>query len=77
MSTSTLEHSRAELALRRSPVPTLRKLSLEETEEIVVINGKVPSYYLKQLAQETVRPVLAGRKLLNHVQVTRDLLAQG
>lgn len=71
MTTSTLEQSRAATALRRSPIPALRKLSLEETDAIVIIGGSVTSYYLKQLAQETVMPVLEGRELRNRVAVLR------
>jgi hypothetical protein len=71
MSPATVEPSRAVLALRQSPLPPLRKLVLEETEEAVVIQGKVSSYYLKQLAQEAVMPLLEGRKLLNRVVVVR------
>jgi hypothetical protein len=74
MSTSTLEHSRAALALRQSPIPALRKLSLEETETAVTIDGQVSSYYLKQLAQETVMPALGGRRLHNRVRVVADTL---
>ena len=37
----------------------------------VVIRGEVPTYYLKQMAQETVMPLLAGRALLNRVSVVR------
>ena len=59
-------------ALRHSPIPALRKLSVEETETSVVILGSVPSYYLKQLAQETVKPHLEGRALLNRVMVIRS-----
>jgi hypothetical protein len=72
MSPSTLELSRVALALRHSPIPALRKLSVEETEEEVVIDGKVPSYYLKQLAQETLMPVLGNRELRNRVAVVRE-----
>jgi hypothetical protein len=71
MSLAIVESSRAALALRQSPLPPLRKLVLEETGEAVVIQGKVSSYYLKQLAQETVMPLLEGRKLLNRVVVVR------
>jgi len=71
MSPATVEPSRAVLALRQSPLPPLRKLVLEETEEAVVIQGKVSSYYLKQLAQEALMPLLEGRKLLNRVVVVR------
>jgi hypothetical protein len=69
MSISTLEQSRAAGALRQSAIPAIRNLSIEETEEFVLIRGNVVSYYLKQLAQETVMPVLDGRELRNRVIV--------
>jgi hypothetical protein len=72
MTTATLPLSRATVALQESPLPALRKLSIQETEAIVLIQGKVPSYYLKQMAQETVMPELAGRSLVNRVTVVRN-----
>jgi hypothetical protein len=73
MTTSTLEQSQATLALRHSPIPALRKLSLDESDSAVVISGNVPSYYFKQLAQAAVIPLLAGRQLYNRVTVVRQL----
>jgi hypothetical protein len=73
MSTSVLEPSEAAEALRRSPIPALRQLSLHETDEAVEIRGRVNSYYLKQLAQEAVMPLLRGRPLRNRVLVVRAL----
>ena len=69
MSTATVQESRAALVLRESPIPALRKLSIEESDVIVLINGKVPSYYLKQMAQEAIMPLLDGRALVNRVLV--------
>lgn len=69
MPTATLSPARATIALHQSPLPALRKLSVQETEAVVLIQGKVPSYYLKQMAQETVMPALAGRSLVNRVLV--------
>lgn len=69
MSTSILEQSQLVLALRRSPIPALRNLTLSENETTVTIQGQVTTYYLKQLAQETILPLLDGRQLLNRVQV--------
>lgn len=63
--------SQAELALKQSHNAALRQLSVDETDAEVVIFGSVPTYYLKQMAQETVMPVLDGRKLVNHVEVLR------
>ena len=62
-------NSPVELVLRESPLPALRRLSIQETEVSVMILGRVPSYYMKQLAQETIMPVLAGRSLVNRVTV--------
>jgi len=58
-------------ALRQSPFPALRKLSVRETDEAVIIHGRVASYYLKQLAQETVMTVLSNRELHNEVVVVQ------
>jgi hypothetical protein len=63
--------SPAVLALQQSPIPALRKLKIEETEQGIVITGSVSSYYLKQLAQETIMPVLERRELVNRVEVVR------
>ena len=71
MTPTTTEPSAALLALRRSPLPALRRLALHETDTTVVIDGSVSSYYLKQLAQETVMPALNGRQLKNKVTVVR------
>ena len=58
-------------ALRQSPIPALRKLSVEESATDVVITGRVSTYYLKQLAQEAVIPLLDHRQLRNQVTVVR------
>lgn len=56
-------------ALRHSPIPALRRLTLEETPTHVVLTGRLPSYYFKQMAQETILPFLEGRELMNRVVV--------
>jgi hypothetical protein len=71
MSSPTLTRVRAEQVLRQSGLPALRQLCVEETDAEVVITGSVSSYYLKQLAQETVMPVLGERDLVNRVLVVR------
>ena len=60
---------RAASLLRECPVNDLRRLEVTETESEIVVSGIVASYYLKQMAQETVRPALGGRKLRNRVIV--------
>lgn len=55
--------------LTTSPLPQLRRLLVTTTDHEVVITGRVTSYYMKQLAQESIRSVLGARRLLNHVEV--------
>jgi hypothetical protein len=69
-STTLLRPSAAE-ALALSSQPGLRYLEVAESDDEIVISGTLPSYYLKQLAQEAVRPVLGRRRLLNRVRVAR------
>jgi hypothetical protein len=69
MPTITLSRTRAAEALEQSQQPLLRRLEVLETEKEIVISGSVPSYYLKQLAQEAVRPVLGDRLLRNRIRV--------
>ena len=74
MNTATLHlssTSTVESLLRQSPLPDLRRLHIEEDEFEVVISGVVPSYYLKQLAQETIRAGIGERQLRNRVAVVK------
>ena len=52
--------------LTSSPLPQLRRLVVTVSEGEVVITGRVPSFYFKQLAQETLRPSIGRRRILNH-----------
>ncbi len=61
--------SRAHLAFRSSPLWVLRNLDVEETDSTVILRGIVFTYYQKQQALETIRPWLAGRELLNCIEV--------
>jgi hypothetical protein len=61
--------SQAAHALKRSSHPALRNLAVEGTPKTLIISGKVTSYYLKQLAQETIMPVRGDLELVNRVDV--------
>ncbi|MBP3953726.1 BON domain-containing protein [Gemmata sp. G18] len=56
-------------ALTSSPLGQLRRLRVTENENEVVLTGQVSSYYLKQMAQETIRIAVGVRRLLNRVEV--------
>lgn len=71
MAANTLAPPSADQVLQRSPIPALRNLRVDETDGAVILFGFVSSYYLKQLAQETLMPVLGMRELRNQVQVIK------
>lgn len=58
-----------DLALTRSPNPELRQLRATVTDDKVLLTGFVSSYYLKQLAQETVKPTAGTRRVVNQIKV--------
>ena len=74
MNSATLLYPSTEVVslLRQSPIPDLRALEVEESEFEVVITGLVTSYYLKQLAQETIRIATGQRRIRNRVVVARN-----
>jgi hypothetical protein len=57
--------------LSSSTNPELRRLSVRETDDEIRITGSVSSFYLKQMAQESIRPAIEGRRLVNKVEVRR------
>lgn len=57
--------------LKHCDVPALRSVAVSVEEETVILQGRLPSYYLKQLAQERVLPYLDGRALENRIVVVQ------
>ncbi|MEM1227416.1 MAG: BON domain-containing protein [Planctomycetota bacterium] len=64
-----LDAASAIAALASSSVAELRFLRVDESEEQICLTGHVGSFYHKQLAQETIRPLAAGRRVINRVRV--------
>ena len=69
MTTKMHVAAQAAHALKKSSHPALRNLCVEGTEGNLIISGKVSSYYLKQLAQETIMSCREGMCLVNRVDV--------
>jgi hypothetical protein len=63
---------RARIALSHSPIHALRQLRVDQSETELHISGCVESYYHKQLAQESVRAVAAGWRVVNAVAVDQN-----
>jgi hypothetical protein len=60
----------AERALRNGLYPALKKLSCDYRGGVLVLRGYLPTYYLKQIAQEVVaRHVPGVGRLDNQIQV--------
>ena len=71
VSSAIMAQRRAQSALAASPIHDLRDLRVEplETEDALLIVGRVSSYYHKQLAQEVVRSVADDVTLVNSIEV--------
>lgn len=71
-STGCTAQCRAAQALKQSSHPALRQLRIEETDGSLIISGRVSTYYLKQLAQETIMSVRRDLALVNQVTVVKE-----
>lgn len=60
---------RAKIALQASPIHALRTLRVTRDGESLIIEGRVPTFYYKQLAQEAVRAVAREHAVINRIDV--------
>ena len=60
---------RALARLRRSPYREVRRVACEFHEGMLRLSGRVPSYYLKQMALAAVREMDGVEEIHNHVEV--------
>ena len=60
---------RAQVALATNSIFALRELRVERDGEVLIISGRVASFYYKQLAQEVVRAVARGVTVENSIDV--------
>ena len=49
-----------------------RWVVIEQIDDKIILRGSVTSYYLKQLAQETVMAAYPGQELVNEVSVGHE-----
>jgi osmotically-inducible protein OsmY len=71
-SLTTAAPSAAMRALQQCSHPALRHVAVQETEETIILSGRVSSYYLKQLAQETIMPARGERQVINRIMVVKE-----
>lgn len=67
ISENTLD--RAKAALSKSRIHDLRRLTLGQDKDRIVVRGWVSSYYHLQLAQELIRGELGSMQIVSEVQV--------
>jgi hypothetical protein len=61
--------SQARKLLTESPFIELHKIDVLQSGERVTLRGEVASFFMKQLAQETVRSATRGLEVSNEVDV--------
>jgi hypothetical protein len=59
----------AKKLLNDSPFAALHFLQVERDGELVTLKGHVDTFFLKQLAQETVRSATRGIEMINEILV--------
>ncbi len=60
---------RAESELRRNAYVALKNIACEYHEGVLVLSGCLPTYYLKQVAQETVAHLDGVERIENRIEV--------
>jgi hypothetical protein len=61
--------ARAENILRQSTYPALWAVTCQQADGTLILRGRVPLFYLKQLAQMLVAKVLNGDQISNQIEV--------
>lgn len=59
----------AKKLLADSPHNELHRLELQQSGETITLSGLLSNFYLKQQAQETIRPAMRGLHVRNLVRV--------
>lgn len=62
----------AERSVHAIPHAALRSVTCDFDKGILVLRGRVKSYYLKQLAQEAVRRIAGVLVIVNVIEVSPD-----
>jgi osmotically-inducible protein OsmY len=65
----------AEGVLRRSPYQALKHVACDYHGGVLTLRGRLPTYYLKQRAQEAVAGIGGVGRVANEIEVTT--LARG
>lgn len=61
--------SRIRHLLDESPIAELKGIRVEREGDQILLRGRVKTFYVKQMAQETVRPAAGALHIVNSVDV--------
>jgi hypothetical protein len=61
--------AKAKSALAHSQIYALRDIHVEQSGDSILLQGRVDTFYHKQLAQEVVRMVACGMRVENAIAV--------
>jgi len=67
----------AERRLRSDSHQDIKKISCRCSNGVLVLQGRVPTYYLKQVAQETVSRLNRAERIENQIEVIAPDSRQG
>jgi osmotically-inducible protein OsmY len=59
----------AEVRLRDNSYRVLKNIACDYRDGVLTLRGRVPSYYLKQVAQETVARIAGVQRIDNQIEV--------
>jgi hypothetical protein len=64
---NVLESARSRLA--NTPFPVLRGVVCQYDRGVLILRGRLPSFYLKSVAQEAIRNLAGVRQVVNEIEV--------
>ncbi len=64
----------AQSLLGQNSLIDLHQVSVDRLGDTLVLTGRVTSFYVKQVAQETIRPAADGLRVINRLEVTTPSL---
>ena len=64
---------RARRRLTQSAYHAVRQVNVEERQGVLTLSGRLPNYYLKQMAQAAVANMEGVRKIINRIDVVEPV----
>jgi osmotically-inducible protein OsmY len=60
---------RARRRLTQSPYHAVRRINVEERHGVLTLSGRMPNFFLKQMAQTAVAGVEGVKRIINRIDV--------